>query len=67
MDFRRIELAGGGGALAHDRIIRGGGTRRAVGSAVEVVDGLNGDEQIIVTPSDSLTSGTVVRAVKPES
>ena len=39
---------------------------RDYGSAVEVVSGLNGDEQVIVNPPDSLTTGQTVRFVKAD-
>jgi len=39
---------------------------RDFGSFVEVVSGLNGDEQVIVNPPDSLASGQTVRLAKPD-
>jgi multidrug efflux pump subunit AcrA (membrane-fusion protein) len=39
---------------------------RDFGSFVEVVSGLDGDEQVIVNPPDSLASGQVVRIAKTD-
>jgi len=39
---------------------------RDFGNAVEVVSGLDGDEQLITNPPDSLTAGQMVRVAKAE-
>ena len=38
---------------------------RDFGDTVEIVSGLSGDERVVANPSDSLTSGQVVRVVAP--
>lgn len=39
---------------------------RDLGSSVEIIAGLTGDEEIIVNPPDSLTSGQAVRIAAPD-
>jgi multidrug efflux pump subunit AcrA (membrane-fusion protein) len=39
---------------------------RDFGDAVEVLNGLSGNEQVIVNPSDSLSAGSLVRLAKAE-
>lgn len=40
---------------------------RDYGNEVEVLSGLNGDEQLIINPSDSILSGQQVRIVQPNA
>ena len=39
---------------------------RDFGASVEVVDGVTGSDQIVATPSDSLSDGTIVRIASTE-
>jgi RND family efflux transporter MFP subunit len=39
---------------------------RDYGNSLEIVSGLNGDEQVILNPSDSLETGTTVRLAKAD-
>ena len=39
---------------------------RDFGTAVEIVSGVNADDQVVLNPPDSLAAGTVVRVVKDE-
>ena len=58
----RVAVVGADGKVALQPVTLG----RDYGNSLEVVSGLDGDEQIIVNPPDSLEAGQTVRVAEAD-
>ncbi len=53
---------------AHDHVVMKAVTvGRDYGSDIEVVDGLGPDDNVVLSPPDSLADGAVVRVARPQT